>query len=191
MLKRLRDKDIPVSPNEKDAGYDNGDEKLCLSTAGGGGRSSGIVTRGDFTVSRNCAFLYHLFMNDHRLIGLLFFLVALPTHSVSADDPPADPAQLEGRWTLATTDGRQRSGPPIYFEINGRRISGFDGCNNFGGSLDRPAMIRKGERDCPGLAPFPLGLENPLRQLGQARVEDDVMTLPMLSGEGTAVFRRD
>lgn len=128
-------------------------------------------------------------MNDRRLICSLMLLAGVYAVPSDAQETGDGPASLQGRWSLVSVNGKTIPGLPAYFEIDGRRISGFDGCNSFGGSLDRPAMIRRGERDCPGREPFPLGLDDPQQQLDRARVDADVMTLPM-TGDGKAVFRR-
>jgi len=104
-----------------------------------------------------------------------------------------DISELKGRWVLEAVNGRAvavESGE-IFFMISNDTISGYDGCNRFGGSISQPYSIRKTQRDCPAELPtLPLELSDPLRQLGRATVTGDKLTLPLPDGTGEARFRR-
>ena len=100
------------------------------------------------------------------------------------------PADLNGRWVLEAIDGQPvAEDVEVYFEIQGSALSGYDGCNSFGGSLDNPSMLRMTQRACfPEPIPFPLDLSDPRAQLMQSKLQGDVLELPTASG--TATFRR-
>ena len=77
------------------------------------------------------------------------FVFSNPGHS-------AEIADLQGRWTLVAISGAPTgsSSPFVHFEIKGTAISGFDGCNSFAGSLDKPEAIIATQRACPAGPPF-------------------------------------
>lgn len=93
---------------------------------------------------------------------------------------------------LESIDGREvEPKPEIYFEIDGRTLTGFDGCNTFGGSLDAPENLRMTQRACADPGPrLPLDLEDPLAQLEGAKLDGDTLELPLPDGSGTATLRR-
>ena len=67
----------------------------------------------------------------------------------------ADLADLQGRWMLAAIEGAPTGGSPaIHFEIKGTQISGYDGCNSFSGSLDKPDMLIATQRACADGSPI-------------------------------------
>ena len=103
------------------------------------------------------------------------------------------PLSLQGRWQLETLGDRAVDTPrPVYFEINGTTIVGFDGCNTFGGPLGTPARIRVGQRGCVGEnVVLPLDLANPVGQLRNGRLAGDILTLQLPDGMSTATLRRD
>jgi hypothetical protein len=70
----------------------------------------------------------------------------------------AEIADLQGRWTLVAISGAptSSSSPFVHFEIKGTAISGFDGCNSFAGSLDKPDAIIATQRACAASPPFDL-----------------------------------
>jgi len=104
-----------------------------------------------------------------------------------------DFSALNGRWVLEAIDGktvRMEKGQ-IYFEISGDTITGYDGCNRFGGSIGQPASIRKGQIGCPAESVLlPLDLSNLTPQLRRAVVSGDILTLPLTLDKGEARFRR-
>jgi hypothetical protein len=110
-----------------------------------------------------------------------------------AQESDINVAGLQGRWTLETLNGQPvELSMAVYFEIDGHTLKGFDGCNNFGGPLENPVLIRKGQRDCAGeYVSLPLDLGSPLEHLRQASVTGDVLSLPIPQGGGEATFRRD
>ena len=101
-------------------------------------------------------------------------------------------AELQGKWILESIDGNAiEPKPAIYFEIDGLKISGFDGCNRFGGSLDAPNELQIGQRGCPSDSPrLPLQLTDPRVQLRSSRLEDDTLELVLVGEAGKAKFRR-
>lgn len=100
--------------------------------------------------------------------------------------------ELQGKWVLQSIDGRAvEAKPVIYFKIDGRTITGFDGCNSFGGSLDAPDELRITQRACASEGPrLPLQLPDPREQLESARLEGDTLELKVDDKGGTATFRR-
>lgn len=67
----------------------------------------------------------------------------------------AEIADIQGRWTLVAISGAPTgsSSPSVHFEIKGTAISGFDGCNSFAGSLDKPDAIIATQRACAAGGP--------------------------------------
>lgn len=123
------------------------------------------------------------------LVGLA---AALHVGGVFAEASPMELSALQGRWILESIN--QESVPPehnLHFQIEGQVITGFDGCNSFGGSLDNPEMLRKGQRACADAGPrLPLQLSDPLPQLNASRLIGNELTVPLPQGEGEATFRR-
>jgi heat shock protein HslJ len=101
-------------------------------------------------------------------------------------------ADLQGRWDLISVNAQPlRPGEPIYFAIDGQKISGFDGCNHFGGRLDSPSRLVISQRACePDVAMLPLNLTDPLPQLKAAKLVDGRLLLPLPDGRGEAQFNR-
>jgi hypothetical protein len=68
----------------------------------------------------------------------------------SSSGHSAETADLQGRWTLVAISGTPTgsSSPSAHFEIKGSTITGFDGCNTFAGSLERPDAIIATQREC-------------------------------------------
>jgi hypothetical protein len=100
---------------------------------------------------------------------------------------------IEGRWILEAINGRPVTvgTEEIYFQLNGETITGYDGCNNFGGQITQPTQIRKSQRACPaGTLFLPLDLSNPLPQLDRAKITGGKLFLPLSSSQGEATFRR-
>lgn len=99
---------------------------------------------------------------------------------------------LMGRWVLVAVNGKQVSRhPEIYFEIAGQSITGYDGCNRFGGLLAQPSNIRKTQRGCPNeRTAMPLDLSNPVEQLSSSTLRSDRLLLPLTNGKGMAEFKR-
>jgi hypothetical protein len=103
-----------------------------------------------------------------------------------------DISKLQGRWVLELVNGRPVSSErEIYFEIEELRISGFDGCNRFGGRLDAPGEVRVSQRACAERGPrLPLDLSDPESHLKTAELTGDKLDLPLPGRGGTARFRR-
>lgn len=103
-----------------------------------------------------------------------------------------DISSLNGRWVLEAVEGKPVSEEKdIYFQIEGQTITGYDGCNRFGGSLSSPFVIRRSQRGCAseGIS-LPVDLTNPLPKLTASRMEGDQLVIPMPSGVGEATFKR-
>jgi hypothetical protein len=112
----------------------------------------------------------------------------------TAQDAEMNPSELQGRWTLESIDGEKVDTPKdVFFEIRGEVLTGFDGCNSFGGPLETPSMIRTGQRSCVGdYVALPLDLSDPLPQLRAAYLSDgDRLSVPLPGDRGVAVLRRE
>jgi hypothetical protein len=104
-----------------------------------------------------------------------------------------DISALKGRWVLEAISGKgvALEKGEIYFQITEDTITGYDGCNRFGGSVAQPSLMRKGQRACPPeTILLPLDLSNPIPQLSRATVRRDKLFLPLPDGQGEAQFRR-
>ncbi|MFQ5525984.1 MAG: META domain-containing protein [Thermoanaerobaculia bacterium] len=101
-------------------------------------------------------------------------------------------SDLQGKWVLESISGDAVETPSeIYFKIDERTISGFDGCNHFGGPLDAPQNLRMTQRACAEEGPsLPLDLAKPLAQLESAHLEADTLELDLPDETGKASFRR-
>lgn len=104
-----------------------------------------------------------------------------------------DTTRLDGKWVLEAIDGRPvTGGSEVFFEIEGRTISGFDGCNRFGGRLDAPGGVRISQRACAEGGPrLPLDLSDPESHLRRGDLAGDRLELPLAGGPGKATFRRE
>ena len=102
--------------------------------------------------------------------------------------------QLDGTWQLTKTGDRTLDGADKqlpYFTIAGRMITGFDGCNRFGGTLDDPQNIVRGQRACSGAhMKLPLDLGNPAAHLKAARIRGNRLLLPARDGLPESEFQR-
>src|SRR5262249_19464615 len=100
-------------------------------------------------------------------------------------------SELQGRWDLVSMNGQPvRAGEPIFFEIEGLAIRGFDGCNNFGGRIDAPSRLVTSQRACePNVETLPLKLTDPLPQLKASRLVEERLLVPLPGGAGEAQFR--
>lgn len=129
-----------------------------------------------------------------QTIWCLLALVVMAHVGVAGES--GDLSNLYGKWILESINGQPTdSGKKLYFEIketkDGPQISGFDGCNKFGGTLAPPAALWKGQRGCPsGKLLLPLNLSDPRSQLDAADVTGKVLTIPLPDGSGEADFRR-
>jgi heat shock protein HslJ len=104
-----------------------------------------------------------------------------------------DLGELQGRWVLEAIDGQEvaSGGAEIYFQITEQSMSGYDGCNRFGGSITDPSTMRKTQRACPPETTLlPLNLSDPAPQLSRATVRGGKLFLPLRDGTGEAQFRR-
>lgn len=100
---------------------------------------------------------------------------------------------LDGTWSLVSVGGQSVSadGNSPRFTIEGDIISGFDGCNQFGGQLSNPQSLRKGQRACVGeYVTLPLDLSDPKAHLDSATIEGDRISLPAKAGLPASVFIR-
>jgi heat shock protein HslJ len=109
----------------------------------------------------------------------------------TAQESEMNLVNLQGRWTLESIDGKiVETSRDVFFELRGSTITGFDGCNSFGGPLDSPTRIRASQRSCgDDYVALPLDLSNPLAQLRAAHVKNDRLILTLPGDQGTAVLR--
>jgi META domain len=121
-----------------------------------------------------------------------FFIVSVQSYSAFAVAGTMDVSNLQGRWILESINGKAvESENEIYFEIDGAIITGFDGCNNFGGKLNAPASIRMNQRACISEGPrLPLELPDARSQLKAAEVSGKKLKLKLPDRKGEASFRR-
>ena len=119
-------------------------------------------------------------------LGVLVSGALLATPSVAADS-----VELVGRWVLESIGGvAVAPTADVYFQVDGDRIEGFDGCNRFGGSLTRGTIL-SGQLGCEGdYVRLPLDLADPATHLQQAVIAGDVLSLSLEDGPGVALFRR-
>ncbi len=100
---------------------------------------------------------------------------------------------LQGRWVLQSVNGQPaESKPEVYFEISGDKISGYDGCNRFGGSTSQLGRVFSTRRGCPPDFVAPIDTSRLEAQLTSGQRDGDTLSLPLLGAEagGTVVFQR-
>lgn len=106
----------------------------------------------------------------------------------------AERGPLEGTWQLARTGDRTVEGSADqlpFFTITGGKITGFDGCNRFGGPLEDPQRIVRGQRGCgKGHVELPLDLGNPAGHLKAGTILGDRLLLPAHGALPESEFRR-
>lgn len=118
------------------------------------------------------------------------WLIQSGTSYASCDD--MDVSKLQGRWVLESLSGQPvKQVNEVYFKVSGQTFTGFDGCNNFGGSLDAPSRMRQGQRGCGSeVLRLPLKILDPWPQFKAAKVTGDTLMLPLPDGKGEAGFSR-
>lgn len=125
-------------------------------------------------------------------ICAIAWAASLPICSPAAhgQDTPLNASDLEGQWVLVRASGRSvPADPPIYFRVEDGILSGYDGCNRFGGPVE--GGIRTGGRGCPGKgATLPLDLDQPAEHLARATRDGDKLILPLADGS-VAEFVRE
>jgi heat shock protein HslJ len=142
-------------------------------------------------------------MDQRRWVGSRAWLLLLSTlgvcltlgtagsglHSAQAD------SSLDGTWWLVSTGER----PPVempthevpFFAITDMTVHGFDGCNNFFGSLAQPGEINSTRLGCPDSAVrLPLDLNNLLTHLKTGRIENNALIVPAWKNFPKAIFVR-
>jgi heat shock protein HslJ len=130
---------------------------------------------------------------SHMLWGAGFLFAVLSTNGAPAScgvSSVTDVKELQGKWVLVSINSEAiATESDIYFKIDGKTISGFDGCNTFGGPLDAPDRMRMTQRECSSDTPrLPLDLSNPRRQLESSKLEGDTLVVDV--ADGKARFRR-
>lgn len=102
-----------------------------------------------------------------------------------------EPRDIQGSWRLVSVDGQAveaGEGQP-HFSIEGEAISGYDGCNRFGGTVGGPITV--GQRACAaGHVALPLDLSDLAAHLAATRLQGDELLLPARAGFPASVFRR-
>lgn len=101
---------------------------------------------------------------------------------------------LDGTWVLVEVGGKRVSvgaGQAPNFTISGKEISGFDGCNRFGGRLDRPGEIVATRMACLGdYVALPLDFEDVAAHLSRGKRSGDTLRLPAWGDFPASVFKR-
>lgn len=102
---------------------------------------------------------------------------------------------LDGNWILTEAGGKRIAADSLdrtpNFRISGNEISGFDGCNQFGGRLDRPGEIVATRMACLGdYIELPLDLDDAGAHLKKAKLNGDTMRLPAAGRFPASVFKR-
>lgn len=103
-------------------------------------------------------------------------------------------ASMDGKWYLSNYGGQtvSRTANTPFFVIDGNTITGFDGCNQFGGKLDDPNSLRVGQRACAGdYIKIPIDLSNAQNQLSNATLDGDLLTVPATGPFPASEFVRE
>ncbi len=135
---------------------------------------------------RNTLYLRGLLHSTNYVSVILFCALLTKVNAM-------DFSELKGKWVLEAINGKDVISEKleIYFEITEQTITGYDGCNRFGGSTAQPFVIQKSQRACPPeTILLPLDLSDPALQLNRATVSGDKLFLPLPDGKGEAQFRR-
>ncbi len=123
---------------------------------------------------------------------VLCCLVLMQSGPAFASGEIVNLSRLQGRWVLNSINEHPlNEGNYIYFEIDALTITGFDGCNKFGGRLDALSRLRMSQRACVNNeTKLPLKLTDPWPQLNASEVSGDKLTMPLPDGAGKACFNR-
>ena len=95
----------------------------------------------------------------------------------------AEEAGLDGTWQLKAIDQTPIEASPEdqapFFKVAGDTIEGFDGCNRFSGSIDRPGAISATRRGCLDVKNMlPMDLNELDAHFRSAEINGDTMTVP-------------
>lgn len=122
------------------------------------------------------------------------FQIALAASMVAMTWRAEAGGSFDGTWVLAEIGGKSVSanaGRIPGFSISGNDITGFDGCNQFGGRLDRPGEIVATRMACVGdYIAIPLDLSDVGAHLHKATRSGDTLSLPASGGLPASVFKR-
>jgi hypothetical protein len=138
----------------------------------------------------NCDFKgFFIMLRTVLSFGLLGMALIAPASALSSDFQA-----LEGRWDLVKSGGKAMAASDRqlpYFVVHQGKISGFDGCNKFGGDIRQPERIAKGQRGCKGsYVKLPLDLGDPAGHLKAGKLTGDRLQLPARRGQPASEFRR-
>lgn len=102
---------------------------------------------------------------------------------------------VQGRWSLVELASQpvppSTSGSVPWFKIKRGVIEGYDGCNEFSGSLDSPGSIVATRRGCSnGALKLPLDLNDPVPQLKAGKIIGKKLLLPTLGTMPGFVMRK-
>jgi heat shock protein HslJ len=130
-----------------------------------------------------------------RIAGLLAGLSGAVAGGAVVLAAASGPEDMQGRWSLVEIASRpvhsSASSSVPWFAIKQHAIEGFDGCNEFSGSLDTPGSIAATRRGCPdGAVKLPLDLADPMPQLKAGRVVGDRLVLPAVGTMPGFVMRK-
>ena len=108
---------------------------------------------------------------------------------------PSGLENVQGRWSLAELASRpvhpSTPGSVPWFTIKRHAIEGYDGCNEFSGSLDTPGSIVATRRGCSNDAlKLPLDLADPVPQLKAGKIIGKKLLLPTLGTMPGFVMRK-
>jgi len=108
---------------------------------------------------------------------------------------PPGRENVQGRWSLVELASRpvhpSTSGSVPWFTIRSHAIEGYDGCNEFSGSLDKPGSIVATRRGCSdGALKLPLDLADPVPQLKAGKIIGNKLLLPKLGTMSSFVMRK-
>lgn len=124
-------------------------------------------------------------ITQSALVVAILAMTAMHAKAASTTD-------LQGTWRWLQTGAAAGSREAPHFTIEGRTISGYDGCNFFSGELGQAGGIAASLRACAGDQPMlPLDLTNPLAHLESGMLEDGRLSLPARGAIPAAIFAHE
>lgn len=124
-------------------------------------------------------------ITQSALVAVILAMTAMHAKATSSAD-------LQGTWRWLQTDATAEPGETPHFTIEGRTISGYDGCNFFSGELGQAGGIAASLRACAGDQPMlPLDLTDPLAHLESGTLEGGRLSLPARGAIPAAIFVHD
>lgn len=104
--------------------------------------------------------------------------------------------ELQGSWKLVETNAKpvssSETGSPPKFSISEQAITGFDGCNQFWGQLDRPGSIAKTRMACPDAKlSLPLEFSDIMQQFKAGKIDKGRLVLPVWKSFPESVYEKE